>query len=53
MALAHKVGTDVENRYRRTDLFDRRRALAERWARYCDGDDGGAEIIDLAGARSA
>ena len=32
MALAHQVGTDTERAYRRTDLFDKRRKLAEAWA---------------------
>jgi integrase len=37
VALAHKVGNDVENAYQRGDLFEKRRALMEDWARYCDG----------------
>src|SRR5262249_51169550 len=43
MALAHKVGTAVEAAYRRSNLFDRRRALAEAWAGYCAG----GEVIDF------
>ncbi|ABM41797.1 phage integrase family protein [Acidovorax sp. JS42] len=35
MALAHKVGTEVEEAYRRTDLFERRRALMRDWAEWC------------------
>lgn len=35
MALAHKVGTEVEEAYRRTDLFERRRALMKDWADWC------------------
>lgn len=35
MALAHAVGDKVEAAYRRGDLFDKRRALMEAWARYC------------------
>ena len=34
MALAHSVGSAVEQSYRRTDLLDARRALAEEWARF-------------------
>jgi integrase len=34
LALAHQVGTDVERAYRRTSLFDRRRALMDEWAAY-------------------
>ena len=36
MALAHVVGDKVEAAYRRGDLFEKRRNLAEAWARYCD-----------------
>jgi len=35
IALAHKVGDKVENAYRRTDLFEKRRRLMEDWADYC------------------
>jgi integrase len=35
MALAHAVGDKVEAAYRRGDLFDKRRQLAEAWGRYC------------------
>jgi integrase len=35
MALAHAVGDKVEAAYRRGDLLDKRRQLAEAWARYC------------------
>ena len=35
MALAHAVGDKVEAAYRRRDLFDKRRQLAEAWGRYC------------------
>jgi integrase len=35
MALAHTVADKVEAAYRRGDLLDKRRQLAEAWARYC------------------
>jgi hypothetical protein len=35
MALAHAIGNGVEAAYRRGDLFEKRRALTEDWARYC------------------
>ena len=35
MALAHSVGSAVEQAYRRSELLDLRRALAEEWARFC------------------
>ena len=37
MALAHAVGDRVEAAYRRGDLFEKRRELADAWARYCSG----------------
>lgn len=32
MSLSHKVGSDVERAYARSDLLERRRALMERWS---------------------
>jgi integrase len=46
MALAHAVGSKVEAAYRRSDLFEKRRQLAEAWARFCAGGDGG-KVIEL------
>ena len=40
-ALAHKVSNAVERAYRRTDLFDRRRALMDEWAAFCMGGGNG------------
>jgi integrase len=37
MSLAHNIGSAVEKSYRRTDLFDRRRALMAAWADFCAG----------------
>ena len=45
MSLAHKVGSDVERAYARSDLLDRRRALMERWSRFVTGGEG--EVISL------
>lgn len=36
MALAHAISSDVEAAYRRGDLLDKRRALMEAWANYCE-----------------
>jgi integrase len=36
MALAHMVGDKVEAAYRRGDLFEKRRQLADAWARFCE-----------------
>ena len=35
IALAHTVGTAVERAYQRSDLFEKRRQLAEAWAQFC------------------
>jgi integrase len=35
MALAHSVGSAVEKSYQRSDLFVKRRKLAEAWAAFC------------------
>lgn len=34
MSLSHKVGSDVERAYARSNLLDRRRTLMEAWSRY-------------------
>ena len=34
MSLAHKVGSDVERAYARSDLLERRRVLMERWCEF-------------------
>lgn len=36
MALAHKVGDETERAYRRGDALEKRRALMQAWADYCD-----------------
>jgi len=41
MALAHTVGSAVENAYRRSDLFEKRRQLMGEWAIQCGA--GGSE----------
>ena len=33
--LGHQIGTAVEPAYRRTDSFDRRRAIMQPWANFC------------------
>ena len=35
MALAHVVGDKTEAAYRRGDMFEKRRRLAEDWAQFC------------------
>lgn len=38
LALAHNVGDAVERAYRRSDMLERRRAMAEAWAQFIRGD---------------
>jgi integrase len=47
MSLAHTVGNAVQRAYRRTDLFDRRRALMSAWADFCAGKERGATVTEL------
>ena len=44
-ALGHKVGNVVEQAYARSDLFEKRRALMESWARYLEREAG--DVIEL------
>ena len=45
ISLAHKVGSDVERAYARSDLLEKRRLLMERWSVFVVG--GTAEIVEL------
>jgi integrase len=45
-ALAHKVGNEVERAYRRSKAIEKRRALMEAWASYCEARPG-AKILEL------
>jgi integrase len=44
MALAHKVGDEVERAYRRGDALEKRRALMQAWADYCGGGRAGRVV---------
>jgi len=46
-ALAHTVGDRVEAAYRRGDLLRKRHQLADAWARFCDGQSAGGEVVPL------
>jgi len=48
MALAHKVGNEVEAAYLRTSAIEKRRDLMERWSGYCAGRDS-AKVVQLHG----
>ena len=47
MALAHRVGSDVERSYARSDLFEKRRGLMTAWAEYVAG--GAGKVVRLHG----
>jgi len=47
-ALAHKVGSDVEQAYRRSDALEKRRQLMKAWADYCLGKEAG-KVVALHG----
>ncbi|MET4315529.1 integrase arm-type DNA-binding domain-containing protein [Bradyrhizobium sp. RT4b] len=47
MALAHKVGDEVEQAYRRGTALKKRRELMEIWGRYVEGE---ANVVKLAAA---
>ena len=47
MCLAHTVGGAVERAYARSDLFDKRRDLMERWARFCLSAGEGGKVVEL------
>jgi integrase len=47
-SLGHQIGTAVERAYRRTDSFDRRRAIMETWANFCCGKPVGRRDVHSA-----
>jgi integrase len=46
-ALAHVVGDKVEAAYRRSDLFEKRRRLMQDWAKYCQRDEEGSNVVPI------
>ncbi|MEP0940236.1 MAG: integrase arm-type DNA-binding domain-containing protein [Rhizobiaceae bacterium] len=48
MALSHKIGSAVEQAYRRSDALEKRRQLMQAWADYCTGHDQG-NVVALHG----
>jgi integrase len=45
-AMGHQVGTQVERAYRRTDVLDKRRALMEAWAQWCEPNAGRRDYVE-------
>jgi integrase len=50
-ALAHVIGDKAEQAYRRGDALEKRRALMEAWANYCEPEPG-SNVVKLARPRS-
>lgn len=50
IALAHNVGNEVEQRYRRDDLVEERRAMMEAFAGFCHGEKPVANVVPMRGA---
>ena len=48
-ALAHAIQSRVEAAYRRSDLFEKRRLLMEKWARYCQQvqAEGSGKVLEM------
>jgi hypothetical protein len=44
-ALAHVAGDQTERAYRRGDALEKRRALMEAWAAYCEPKAGNVVLI--------
>ena len=44
-ALAHVIGNQAEQAYRRSDALEKRRQLMEAWASYCSGQDNVVPLI--------
>jgi integrase len=53
MALAHTVGDKVEAAYRRTDMFEKRRKLAQAWADYCSKPATNGQVINVVPLKQA
>jgi integrase len=52
LTLAHSVGSDVEQAYRRSDMFDKRRRLMDAWATYLAKPSSAGAVTPIRGARS-
>jgi len=54
MALAHSIGSAVEAAYRRSDLFEKRRALMQAWGMFCTSaeDNDAASAVPPPGVKS-
>jgi integrase len=46
-ALAHVIGDKVEQAYRRSDLFEKRRRLMDAWTKFCDQPTTAGKIVPI------
>jgi integrase len=53
IALAHKVGEDVELAYRRGDMLDKRRKMMNDWATFCAKPETASKVIQMKRNRAA
>ncbi|PWE30544.1 integrase [Maritimibacter sp. 55A14] len=51
MSLSHRIGSQVEQAYARSDLLDKRRALMERWSDYVAGRS--SKVVSLPSAQKS
>jgi integrase len=49
-ALAHAIPNRAEAAYRRGTMLERRRVMMEAWARYCDGQAAGGNVLAMVAA---
>lgn len=49
LALAHNVGNEVEQRYRRDDLVEERRAMMNAYSAFCLGEKPAENVVPLHG----
>jgi integrase len=52
-AMGHQVGTQAERAYRRTDVLDKRLAVMEAWAQWCEPNAGRLDYVEPLGNRTA
>jgi integrase len=52
-ALAHTIGSKVENAYQRGDLFEKRRRLMEAWGQFCASGAAAGQVIPMQAKRAA
>ena len=49
VALAHAVGSSLEQTYQRGDQFEKRRKLIDAWARFCTTPQSKGKVVQVRG----